>query len=226
MDKNKIEKSVFELVDEISNELELDVKSYPEVLLAGKTNSFESMGLPESYKNDFENLKKTKTATFFPVHNVIITATDEIAYLAEEAGHFIHTNKSKINLIKPETENPIDCYAIKIIMESIGFFCSRLIDSKRENYFDYKNFRTFIFESLNKNKLEYKSLEACIVKNYDLKDDFFIYKNGYGLGEKLFDNYISGKISKSYIRSLIKRPFKENFSATKKMIYLLEKFNP
>jgi len=223
--QKKIEQIVYDSIDEISEELKIDVKFYPEVYFIGREReTFLFIGLPETYRKDFYEIRKNKTAGFFPVHNLIITATDNLEHLSEEAGHFIHLNNSKINILKIETENLIDRYSIKIIGESVGYFCSKIVCPERENVYDYKNFRNFIFTSLNKRNLEYKSLDECIIKNNNLTEDFFVYKNGYGLGEKMFNEYISGNIKRKFITNLMKKSFKEEFSATKELLSMLKKF--
>ncbi len=220
-----IEKKTERIIDDLADELDLKFEYYPEIYWLGRKRNFESLGISKDYMPFFNDIKQEKSAVYLYDERMILSSSEEDKILGEEAGHFLHFENSKINPANIDIDNPIDAKSLKIISESIGFFCSKLIDCKRkEEYSEFKNFRDFIYKSLIKNKIPFKDLEKKVQENYELKDDFFSYKQGYSLGEELFNNYLAGNINKKQIKRLMKNPFKENFSATEKLLYLRKRF--
>lgn len=223
--QKSIEEKTERIIDDLANEFELDIKTYPEIYWLGNNRKFESLGINELYKERFINTKRIKRAIYLNRERIILSASNQDKVLAEEAGHFLHFENSGIDPARRNLDNPQDYYSLKIIAEAIGFFSSKLIDSRRKLYLkEYKNFRDFIAKSLESNGIHYNNLEAKAWENYALKDKFFIYKQGYSLGNELFNNYLAGDINRKQIKRLIKNPFKENFSATEKLLYLRKRF--
>ncbi len=228
MKRTKIEKHIeektYDIINEIADELNLEIPKYPEVYWITQRTDFNSLGFLEKFREDYDDVLAKKEAMYIRDYDTIIVANKDNGIIAEEAGHFLHSKHSGININNILTENPMDIFALKIVIEMIGYFCSKLVNPKRESKFkDYTSFSDFVKTNLEKNNVKYENLEKKINENKTILPDYFIYKNGYDLGEELFNHYISGKIPKNQIRNLMKNSFKEDFSVSEKVLYLRKK---
>lgn len=192
--REKIEESAFEYLENIADELEINVFSYPEVYYIGGNFFFEILGLPEKYRDEFEEVKKQKSSIYLHRKKIILVGENKIESIAEEVGHFLHLNNSGINFDK---RNELDKFGLHVLIEMFGFFCSKLIKPSRINFFN--KYPDVIDENP-------KFLDKVKKMGFDASE-FLIYQQGYGLGEELFDTYISGLISKRKIRKLFLSDF-------------------
>ncbi|MEK6757567.1 MAG: hypothetical protein AABX88_00415 [Nanoarchaeota archaeon] len=223
--RQSAEESVYEAIDSISDEMSLENLYYPEVYYLHRGFPFEKLGIPEYERDDFDYIKKesllkknrVKNNIYFFIPKIILISNLSSEDVAEEAGHFLHCTHSKIRYGK---RNKKELTLLHSLMEMFGFFCSKLIEPDRENNFGtYSDFMT-------QNKECLKEIEK---EKYDPKK-FLIYQQGYGLGEKLFDAYISGEVPIKKIRKLFLNPFEKkdetllNFFCLKEnMIHFLNK---
>ena len=121
---------------------------------------------------------------------------------AEEAGHFLHFVSSGLEYDK---RSQLDKFGFRVLIEMFGFFCSKLIEPNRENLFSKHP------DMIDENG---KFSDKIKKSNFDAQE-FLIYQQGYGLGEELFNTYISGLISKREICKL----FLNNFSTPNETFY-------
>src|SRR3989338_1582713 len=223
--QKKIEQKTFDFIDEIANEFDLKVPFYPEIYWVGQKLKFEKLGIKKQYKKEFQEIKEKKGAIYFYEPKIILISENINSSIAEEAGHFVHYTNSKVNPNKMTMNNYVDHESWKILSEAIGYFCSKLINPERKPlYGEFKNFENYVKDFCNKKDVKIENLEEIVEDNLKVLPNFFVYKHGYDLGEELYNNYISGNINKKQIKNLIKNPFKEEFSATKKFLYLREKY--
>jgi len=207
--QSKVEEAVYESIENIAEELKLKIPYYPEVYLIRKNSLFEPLGLQESERKDFNLAKKGRNV--YPVNpKVILIRKFDEAAIAEESGHFLHFANSKINYYK---QNYMEKFTTRILMEAIGFFCSKLIVPERKTEFEKYP------DSLEENDNFLKKLKKNIdkdINNYYLT----LYSQGYSLGEKLFDYYISKNIPEDYPKKLIKKNFKRKYSSIRTFMKL------
>lgn len=204
---SKVEQLVYDAIDDLADELEIDCNVYPEVYYLHKNFSFSELGLSEREKKAFDIIKKRCNGMYLRNPKIILLPTQDIAEIYEEAGHFLHFNSSSLNF---SGGNKYDKLFMNTIIEAIGYFCSKFGDSNRTPFFgDYPDF--------------FKEREKCLKiinsQNFDF-NDFFVYQQGYGIGEELFNHYISGLVSKEKIRTLISENFDGEHEATDRFIKL------
>lgn len=209
---SKVEQLVHDAIEDISNELEINCENYPEVYYLHKSFSFNRLGLPKREKKEFDIVKKFGSGIYFYRPKIVLLSTQNPAEIYEEAGHFLHFNHSGLNFNGKKDE---DILFMNAIIETIGYFCSKLGDPSRtpifSNYPDY-----------------FRNSEECLkLIDSDGLDpnSFFVYQQGYGIGEKLFNYYISGIISKEKIRTLMSEKFDGKYEATYEFIKLKHFFD-
>ncbi len=193
--QEKIETKLFECLEDIAEEIGLNIPFLPEVYFIGRNFKFETLGLSEKEREDYELVKKGRQSIFFHKQKIILIGTNNIEHISEEAGHFLHITNSHLTLYDKNTK---DYLASWIIAEMLGYFSSKLINPDRKNplnrYPDILNEEDKCMRIINK-------------KGWDT-EDFLIYQQGYNLGEKLFNAYISRVTSRRYIRNLFKNNLK------------------
>jgi len=196
----KLQSKVEDYIEEIANELNVSVPFYPQVYWVGRNFSFKKIGIDEKILEECYKIKLNFQSVYLPEYEAILIRENNIEQLSEEAGHFLHFSKTNIHKRKGTPEN---IPSLRIISEMFGYFCSKLVFPKRTNA--YSHYPDPLFE-----KTEFEKFSNR--KSFD-KDNFIIHKQGYDLGEKLFDAYISRIIPKREIRKFFLMDFKEHNSA-------------
>ena len=191
--QKQIEEHAYESLEQIADELKINIPFYPEVYYIGGNFFFEILGLPEKYRDTFEGVKKEKSSIYLCKPRIILIGRNNLEDIAEETGHFLHFANSKLQYDKRRN---LDKFSLNVIIEMFGFFCSKLITPNRKNLFSKYP------DAINEN-----AILDQIEKSGFNKTTFLIYQQGYGLGEKLFDAYLSGLISKREIRKLFLNDF-------------------
>jgi len=205
--QEKIEERTYEAIDNIADEIGLDNSKYPEVYWIGRNFKFENLGLSEREREDYEFIIKRKQSSSSHRPLIILIGRDNLEHIAEEAGHHLHFVNSKIKFSK---RNKKDLIALHTLIEMFGFFFSKLITPKREAIFqEYPDIVSSQQEC--KNQIE--------EKNFNF-EEFFIYQQGYGLGEHLFNAYISGLVSAKKIYNFSRSSFEGKDEALKSFICL------
>ena len=201
-----VEEKTYSILFDLENELGIETGKIPEVYYIGKNFSFKKLGISKEYYQEFKNIKKGKEAFFIPSESMILTRSLKKMVLAEEVGHFIHYNFLNSN------KNSADIFASYTISEMIGFFCSKLINSNRKSGF------------WGDNLMYKKSLQGILngIKYVIKKGEYIalIHQQGYLLGNKLYNGYLSNQISKKQIKKLIKNPLSKKYEAFEKFINL------
>lgn len=190
---------VEECIDEIADELGFEISYYPTVYFLSNNFSLKGLGLKKGVFEECSSVKKSHSNIYLLNKKIILLGSKNLAEIAEEAGHFVHHHVSKYHTRKLNKKNLLTFSAIS---EMLGFFSSKLIVPDRNNPFKF--YPDQIFE-----KRRYKKFESK--KNF-VKEHFFIYKQGYGLGEILFNSYISEVVSKDFVRNLFLKRFDEDNS--------------
>jgi len=189
--QEKIEQKFFECVWDIAEELKLDIPFLPEVYWIDRKFQFETLGLPKKERKEYEFVKKDRQSVFFHNQAIVLIGSKNIMNFSEEAGHFLHFANSNLKLYNKSKK---DYFASWIIVEMLGFFSSKLIEPSR------KNLLTDYPDILGDKE---KCLRAIEKNGWEI-EDFLIYQQGYGLGEKLFNSYLYGLKKKKDISNLFK----------------------
>ncbi|MEK6928731.1 MAG: hypothetical protein AABW65_02115 [Nanoarchaeota archaeon] len=198
--QRKVEETVYEAIETIAEELNLNVPYYPEVYWTGNKLYFDSLYLAEKHRGEMEERQHTRNSWFLTRPEIIFIGRDHPITHSEEAAHFLHRVNARFTYCNKSRQDNI---AIKILDEMLAFFCSKLIVRERGNpYFLHGN-----------------SPNGVDKKIFD-NTDFLIYYQGYGLGERLFYAYTSGKCHKNYIRNIFFRNFQKKGQASKTYIEL------
>ncbi|NCN86709.1 hypothetical protein GW932_02660 [archaeon] len=195
--QKKLEQKVYDILFDLEDELDLDVKKLPEIYYVGKNFNFYSLNIDGTHFFTFEYVKKNNIAAFLPHYSIILSRTLNEGVLAEENGHFLFEQ------FKVGANNPADYFARETLSEMIGFFSSKLVDSKRKN-----NLKR---DSLDNSK-SIKDIFDTVKLHFDSgNEEDLIHEQGYMLGEKLYHKYISNQISKKEIKKFILKPLKGKF---------------
>ena len=158
------------------------------------------------------DISKTKT---------LIVNIDTPYCLFEESSHYLNIINSNINFDKKR--GLTDHLFLTTLIETIGFFGSKVLDPSMKNNFEketdlMKDFPNSIWAIL----------DAC--KNKDelpeYFDEYFIYPQGYTLGDILYFNYVSGKLSKKEIRNLFLNSFEKERNVIETFLKLRQKYWP
>jgi len=192
----KLQSKVEEYIEEIAAELNVSIPFYPQVYWVGRNFSFKKMGIHGRDLRECFKVKKNSQSVYLAKQKVILIGENKVEHISEETGHCLHFSKTHLHERKGAYNNLL---ALRIISEMFGYFCSKLIFPERTN--EYAFYPDPIFE---KTKFEKFSLR----NSFD-ESNFFIYKQGYDLGDLLFNAYVSKEISKKEIRKLFLMDFKE-----------------
>ena len=191
--QSEVEEKVYEAIEDIAEELKINIPFYPEVYWVGRNLSFEELKIHKKYEGHFHNFKERKISAYLNSPKIVLIEELKKEHIAEEAGHFLHFSNAKIKFSKRDKLNTL---GLNIIIEMVGYFCSKLISPDRKNIFDEYP------DIIHSKKECVTHLEKRFGEGFDEKY-FGIYQQGYGLGDKLFNSYISGLISRRDIQRLI-----------------------
>jgi len=205
---SKIERKVYDAIDEISEEFKLNFNLYPEVYWVYPGLSFDNLGISRKYKTYYSHMKKEKRSMFLPKPWSIWIAENSPIDIYEESGHAIHYKESEKPNLHQKKEDSLSTHTL---IEMMGYFCSKIGDSSRLPIF--KDIPDIVFEP-----------EKCIKKLTGKQTRaFYIYQQSHDLGEKLFNAYISGIISKRNIRNLFRTNL--NGENTASIVFLRFKYD-
>jgi hypothetical protein len=197
--QKKIEEYTFDTIEDIAEEIGVDIPFYPEVYWVGNKLKFEDLGISLSNKEVFENLKEKKSSIYLTSPKIILINGYFLEDIAEEAGHFLHKTSSNLKLTEVKTAND---FCMHSIVEMFGFFCSKLIKPSTKNQF--KKYKDYLSkESLRKKpKIRIEKIFGFSYNGYEIDSE--VHQQGYGLGEELFNAYISEVVPMKKIRKLFK----------------------
>ncbi len=221
--KNNIEQAAYDVIDDICDEFDIELNHYPEVYWIGKEGiAFRKLFLKQTYDEEYTNAKINNASIYLRAQNIILINNSNPFYLAEECGHYIHFTASN-NSYKNKTRK--DNLAISILTEMLGYFSSKLFISERD---DVKLYTAYpdMYRMSTREKIQFKKDNSIKRKyvSYPKFDftEFYIYQQGYSLGDCLYNQYISGLITPKDIRKLFTEQYTEKNSATKRFVELKE----
>lgn len=212
--QERVENQVFELEEEFN----LGVNTFPEVIYLGRGSSFEDLGLPWGYEEDFEYIREGYFEAMPLEKKRIILAGKNSEVLGEEAMHFYHRETARISY---KRRNINEEGAITIIKEMIGYFGSLLLGEDRNNpysqipdpYYENKKYKEFCRENS-----EWVDGAPENFLNH------LMHKLGYELGDLLYARYSNGDFSRHRMRNLLRNRFERKNSAVEKFIKLRNEF--
>lgn len=187
--QKRIETRVYNSIEDIAEELELDISNYPEVYWLNENISFEKLGIPKKELKELKIRKKNKGSFFLinPKSRIIFIGKEKLVDIAEEAGHFVHHECFPYNY--GYGQSYIDGVSAIVLIEAIGYFCSKISFPERR---------------LGKYSNE-------------------IYKKAYGIGEKMFQQYNAGKLTKKDISDLMHKDINNPLESSSSLLLLTEK---
>jgi len=215
-----VEEKVFEAIEDIAEELQLSVPFYPEVHYIHRRVSFDDLWLPEREREQFEDYKGLRGSWYDNKLHMVFISHDAPEDISEEAAHFLHFTHSGIRYSNRSVR---DAFALSVLVETIGFFCSKLIMPDRKN--TYPDSPDLFFMSPEQRK-EFLRKAATIngVYRMDLADDFYLYQQARGLGERMYYAFVTGDLSLPEFKRLFLSPFKVEASPSINLSHLKTRF--
>ncbi|MBC8435178.1 hypothetical protein H8D91_01610 [archaeon] len=186
--QERLQERVFEAIEELADEFDLEVPYYPTVYYIG-------VGTPK-YSEREKSLKEIVDPSYFlymqrynesvylPYDHAIVLSTGLRSHVGEESSHLLHVTNSKIANNLGENE-----HYKKILIEMIGFFGSKFISPIRldslRNVGDIMGFP-----------------EDILQETREFSPDTFIYQQAYGLGGRLWVEYENKRFTKEEAREI------------------------
>lgn len=218
--QDNIETDVYDAIDELSDLLGVEVPYYPTVFWVGRTLKFSDLNLRLSKKASFESRKSAHESYFMHPQIVVINTGYDNNAIKEEAAHFVHFAISGVSFSNRSLEEVV---CLRVIAEMLGFLGARLIGSSDKNSFEAMP----DLSRLNEDDWQ-DIIDACPDDIPSFTDfcEIYAHQQGYGLGERIYYQYLEGKVSLSFIKRLFLSPLSEGDSAKKKFIRLKNRFWP
>ncbi|MEK7072090.1 MAG: hypothetical protein AAB969_00815, partial [Patescibacteria group bacterium] len=190
--QQQVETAIYDVIDELSDQLSITVSSYPKVWWMGRTVKFQDMGLPSYLKEELE-IRNSKGISYYIVsHKTVIIAKKSTQHaILEEASHAFHFISSGVSYKNRKTK---DLQCLAVLVEMFGLLGARLIGSDFEN--PYENFPDLASLTKESQKEVKKIILKKIGENCDF-NEFFIHQQGYGLADRIYFKYLSGEVSLS-----------------------------
>lgn len=219
--------SFLELVNRISRFLGIRLKKRDkesvDVYTSGDLSFLKRLKRKKGFtKKDFETIKKqvlSSESYYIAAERIVYLANLSVNHAAEEAAHFIKS----LCAGPEEPRYPVDAFYANILHEALGFFGSKLINSKRKcaHEKEFKNLVNY-FHSVRippARKLEYET--AYLINEYlkyekkgrpleysdifEQRTDLFMsitHALGYILGDKMYYAFKEGIISRISLKYL------------------------
>jgi len=217
--QSRIELAVQEAIEDIAEEIGVSVPKYPEVFWLGRKLKFENLFLAESYREDFEDMPSAKGSYYLDFPKMIFIGENNPEDITEESAHFLHYSHSNIRFTGKNVKDRLSLY---ILDEMLAFFCSKLLIPERKN--PYKS-EPDLFYMAEDNKEHF--LDEIRRKNdLVIADEFFIYQQARGLGERMYTSYILGETPIEDVRDIFLSSFSKSGNATYKVAHLKLKYWP
>ena len=216
--QEQTERAVYEALDEVCDEMNVSITSYPTVYRITRRTMFDDLFLGQRYEECFLESKRYKESRVLFEPKVVLIADDSDAHIYEEASHFAHLSVS--GLI-PHSKSKRDMISSMIIVEMFGLLCPMLLGINKHNPFR----GTSDFFSMSPNERAEYVREFCDADYLDEGDfsDFIVHQQGYGLAERAFFAHHEGQFPKAEIRHLFMQNFSKRNSAYNTFLALREK---
>jgi len=234
-EKLDLEPTVYSLIDELLKFLNINRYKHPLESYEG-ISPFIVDNYPEIVPVPRSKNARGSGSLFVPSENRLFISHFDLIHGGEEAAHYINSALKGELYRPPEPRNRFDDFYVRTIEEAIGFFGSKVLAPRRE-FVSLRRFDEFydktilsIMRDHEYNKAELELASEFIEEHYKFEKDFMSYKSipeiikqkvseenklapllfhdlGYKLGEKLWNDYKKGKISKGRIKKLFKEKF-------------------
>jgi len=215
--QERIEEAVFDSIEEIAEEFDLNVPFYPNVHCLDELTEFEELCLPDYFKEDFDEIGKNLDALFIQKSCSIILGLKPFkSDLGEEATHFVHYINSRIKKRRRENSEKEFIFCIS---EMLGYFGSLFLGEERMNQYSQ-------WPDPYSQKGEFKEFLKELKKKYSkpiFLMDHLIHQQGYCLGERLFYAYQNSHISKREITNLFRNNFGRENDGRRKFVEMRQK---
>ncbi|MFA6594374.1 MAG: hypothetical protein WCT16_03930 [Candidatus Buchananbacteria bacterium] len=219
--QNQIEELVYDAINELSEQLGVNVPFYPAVFWIGRTLEFEDTGLPKTRRLSFEWKRSHKESYFLPPNTILINSGCNLEALLEEASHFVHFTVSGV---KFSGKKPLrEAICLRVIAEMLGLLGARMLGSHEKNNFEIVPDLAYLpWESWD------DFIDGCpdLITCFEDLCEFYASQQGYGLADRVYYQYLSGQVSRKFIRTLFLNHLAEENAATKKFLRLKTKFWP
>ncbi len=220
-----------EMVDQIAGFLGINIgknREKVDVYTSGDLSFLNKLKADKTFsRTALSRIKKqilTSESYYIPQKKIVFLANLSVNHAAEEAVHFIKHSCSG----REFSRSPEDAFFANILHEALGFFGSKLVNSKRKCFHE-DEFRGLVkyFETVKAVKERRFELETAVLvleffalgkdgfmKKWFkkiLKTDLFFpltHALGYILGDKLFYAMMSERISKGEVKEIFYDPWK------------------
>lgn len=217
--QKQIDQRVCDCMDEVADEFGLKIPFYPKVVWVGRTVKPEYLGFNCIDAEGFYSDKKAKRSCFLPDSNIIVIHDPIMKDIAEESTHALHY---AISGIKGFSRSLEDNVFMDVLIEMLGFFGAKMLEPKSRNrYLNHPD----MFKS------SYNCPEELVRVIQHLKPldninplEFFIYQQGYTLGEVLLYGYTKGVVSRRFIKQLFQDKIDSPGQAFKRFVHLRNHF--
>ncbi len=218
--QEKIEYAVYRTIDDIAEEFGVKIDSYPEVNWIGRPKEdIPSLGLSRQNQGFLTSLKKMKSSCTFGRKPIIFIVSDNFLDIAEESAHYVHFTASNS---KPYLMNAPQQKSLRIICEAIAFLGTKFVIPQRKNVFTKYPDMFFMPPEEKKKTLQLiaKREEPSRVAEY------FTYQQAYGLGERIFYDYLRGNTTKTDVTDLVTTHFGKKYDPVFTLLWLKMKYWP
>lgn len=200
--QQQVEDAVYDVMDDLADQLSIVIPAYPEVWWMGKTVKFDDLVLPEYLREELE-LRNSTGISYYIVNKqiVIIAKKATLHSIFEESAHAFHFLCSGVSYHGRSTKS-LHCLAV--IVEMMGFLGARLAGSDMENpYEDFPDLA--VLDKKSQEQIKQKILEK-LGPDCDFSE-FFIHQQGYGLADRVYWQYLHGRVSISRLRRMFLSKF-------------------
>jgi hypothetical protein len=218
--KKRVEEKVYDAIEEIAEELDLEPDRYPEVYFAHKRINFEDLGISEEKIEPMEAYKSLKGSWYNDRPPIIILGKESLDDISEESAHFLYFNKSKIRISNRPSK---DQFSLNIINELLAYFCSKLIFPDKRNYYKDKP-DLFFMKPEERKAFIYELSKKNGTRGLDIASEFYLYQQARGLGERLYFAHHKGEYTIKEFRELFLCRFEKGLSPSQKILELKLRF--
>ena len=195
---------------------------------------------------------RIRGSCYVPRANAIFLGAFDPVHAAEEAAHFVNfaCKGERHGAFRRMERCRADLFYVQVMEECLGYFGSKLIDPSRDNLRNsifqnpeprnlqrqyglrraqYRQIKKFI-ESHAELELRYpkmREIPTVVLKAINTSGHVYsmlVHELGYSLGERLYQLYVKGKVSRAQIGRMFFRRFEEPFGALDTYIMLARKY--
>lgn len=220
--QERVEREVYNAIDDLADEIGLKVLFYPEVYWLGRTIKFEDIGFPNRLEDEFVQRASSKQSSCYPKQNTIIINKYRWHDIFEESSHFVHLSNSQLDLEKKTFREGL---WTNVVVEMLGFLGARILGSGvRNGYFKLPDLMRYYSSEKDFFNLKQDGIDGIDLSDHNNFYLYFIYQQGYCLGDVLFTNAVSGNVKNREIRGLFKDNLEGKNKSRDKVLELRERF--